>query len=109
MINFDGLSKENIKQHNSNLPQIPNNPYKILITGGSGSGKTNALLDQKKSQTYSHKINVYVKDPYQAKCKFLINKFDSAGLKEYNHSKTLIEYLNDIGNIYEIIGRIQLK
>ena len=32
-------------EHNSKWPYIPDHPYKIPIIGGSGSGKTNALLD----------------------------------------------------------------
>ena len=27
--------------HNPNWPYIPDNPYKILVIGGSGSGKAN--------------------------------------------------------------------
>ena len=30
MINFDGVTKENIKEHNPNWPRIPDNPYRIL-------------------------------------------------------------------------------
>ena len=30
--------------HNPNWPYIPDNPYRILITDGSGSSKTNVLL-----------------------------------------------------------------
>ena len=45
MINFDDVVKENIKEHNPNWPGIPVHPYRILIIGGSGSGKTNAKLD----------------------------------------------------------------
>ena len=45
MFNFDYITKENIKEHNPNWPQIPEHPYRILIVGASGSGKTNALLD----------------------------------------------------------------
>ena len=44
MINFDDYANEN-KKHNSKWPYIPVHPYRILITGGSGSGKTNALLN----------------------------------------------------------------
>ena len=32
MINFDDGTKENIKEHNPNCPQIPDHPYRILIT-----------------------------------------------------------------------------
>ena len=42
MIKFDD-SKENVKEHNPNWPQIPNHPYKILIAGYSRSGKTNSF------------------------------------------------------------------
>ena len=41
MINFDDVRKENIKEHDLNLPQIPHYPYRLLTIGGSGSGKTN--------------------------------------------------------------------
>ena len=41
MIDFDDVAKENLKVHNPNWPQISDHPNKILIIGGSGSGKTN--------------------------------------------------------------------
>ena len=41
MIQFDDVTKESIKGHNLNWPQIPDHPYRILIIGCSGSGKTN--------------------------------------------------------------------
>ena len=44
MTNFDNVTKENIKEHNPNWPQIPDHPYRILITGGSGSGKIKSLF-----------------------------------------------------------------
>ena len=37
MIKFDDVSKQNIKEHNPNWPQIPGHPYNILIIEGSGS------------------------------------------------------------------------
>ena len=43
MINYDDVTKENINKHNLNWPQIPNHSYRILIVGGTRSGKTNAL------------------------------------------------------------------
>ena len=45
MINFDDVIKENMKEHNPNLLQIPDHPYRILMIRGSGSGKTNLLFN----------------------------------------------------------------
>ena len=44
MIHFDDYVNENKTGHNKNWPYIPDHPYRILIIGGSGSGKTNVLL-----------------------------------------------------------------
>ena len=44
MISFDDILNENKDAHNKNWPYIPDDPYRILIIGGSGSGKTNTLL-----------------------------------------------------------------
>ena len=49
MINFDDYTNENKIEHNSKCPYIPNHPYRMLIIGGSRSGKTNALLNLIKS------------------------------------------------------------
>ena len=54
-----------IKQHNSKY--IPDHPYRILIIGGSGSGKENALLNLINNQPDIDKIYFYAKDPYEAK------------------------------------------
>ena len=45
MFNFDYITKEDIKEHNPNWPEIPDHVYRILLFGGSESGKTNALLN----------------------------------------------------------------
>ena len=50
MINLDSITNENNKEHNEKWPFIPDHPYRILIIGGSGSGKTNALLNLIKKQ-----------------------------------------------------------
>ena len=39
MINFDNYVNEGKTKHNKNWPYIPHHPYRILIIGGSGSGK----------------------------------------------------------------------
>ena len=44
MLNLDGIINEN-KEYNKKWPFIPDHPYQILIIQGSGSGKTNGLLN----------------------------------------------------------------
>ena len=65
MINFDEYTNENKINHNPNWPYIPDHPYRILITGGSGSGKTNLLLNLIESQPDIDKINLYAKNLYK--------------------------------------------
>ena len=72
------------------MPYIPDHPYRILIIGGSESGKTNALLKLMNNQPDIGKIYLYAKDPYEAKYQYLINKRESAGLKHFNDSKAFI-------------------
>ena len=45
MINFHDYANENKIEHNLDWSYILDLPYRILIIGGSGSGKTNALLN----------------------------------------------------------------
>ena len=56
MINIDNIVSENNKEHNEKWSHIPDHPYKILIIGGSGSGKTNVLLNLIKEQDDIDKI-----------------------------------------------------
>ena len=95
--------KRRHKKLNQNWPEIPDHPYWILIIGGSGSAKTNALLNLINHEPDIDKIYLYTKDPYEAKYQLLINKRESTGLKYFNDPKTFIEYLNDMDDIYKII------
>ena len=103
MINFDDVAKENIKEHIPNWPQILDHPYRVLLIGGSGSGKANSLFNLISHQLDIDKIYLYAKDPYEAKYKFLINKRESTGLKHLDGFKAFIEYPNDIDDIYKNI------
>ena len=80
MINFDEYTNENKKDHNLNWPYIPDHPYRILIIGGSGTGKTNALLNLINNQSDIDKIYLYAKDPYEDKYQYLINKREYVGI-----------------------------
>ena len=66
-MNFDDYVNENKTEPNKNWPCIPDHPYKILIIGGSVSGKTNVLLNLIENQPDIDKIYLYAKDPYEAK------------------------------------------
>ena len=65
MINFDDYTKENIIEHNPNWPYIQDYPYRILIIGSSGSGKTNTLLNLINNQPDIDNVYLYAKDPYE--------------------------------------------
>ena len=56
MINLDNITKENKKKHNEKWLYIPGHPYRILIIGGSGSGKTNAFINLINEQSNIYKI-----------------------------------------------------
>ena len=103
MINFDDYTNENKTKHNLKWPYIEDHPYRILIIGGSGSGKTNALLNLINNQPDIDKIYLYAKDLYEAKYQFLINKRESTGLKHFNDPKAFIEYSNDMHDVYKNI------
>ena len=103
MINFDDYTNENIIEHNSKWSYIPDHPYRILIIGGSGSGKTNALLHLINNQPDIHKIYLYAKDPYEAKYQYLINKREKVGLDHFDDPKDFIEYSNDIQDVHKNI------
>ena len=63
IFNFDYITKEDIKEQNPKWPEIPEHRYRILIIGGSASGKPNALLNLINNQSdidkfiYTQKIH----------------------------------------------------
>ena len=86
MVKHDDVTKENLSKHNWNKLYIPNHTNKILIIGGSGSGKTNALHNLIKEQDDDNyfiidKIYLHVKDPYERKFQYLIKKSENKVLK----------------------------
>ena len=60
MINFDDYDHENKTEHGWKSPYIRDLPYRTLIIGDSGSGKTNALLNLINNQPDIDKIYIYV-------------------------------------------------
>ena len=103
MINFDDYFNENKTKHNKNWPYIPDHPYRILIIGGSGSGKTNLLLNLIENQPDIDKIYLYAKDPYESKYQYLVNKKEGVGINHFNYPKAFSDYSNDMHDIYKNI------
>ena len=103
MINFDDYVHENKTKHNKNWPYIPDHPHRILIIGGSGSGKTNVLLNLIENQPDIDKIYLYAKDLYEAKYQYLIKKREGIGIDHFNDPKAFIENTNDMRDVYKNI------
>ena len=88
--------------YNLNWPYIPDHPYRILITGGLGSGKTNVLLNLIKNQRPDiDRIYLHVKDPLEPNYQLLINGREKVGIKKLKNPKTFIDYLQTIDEVYE--------
>ena len=104
MIYLDDYVNENRTEHNKNWPYIPDHPYRILIIGGSGSGKTNALLNLIENQPDIDKIYLYAKDSHEAKYHYLIKMRGKVGIDHHNNPRADIKYSNDMRDVYKNIN-----
>ena len=104
MIILGSITNENNKEHNEKWPYIPDHPYRILIIGGSGSGKTNALINLINEQHDIDKIYFYARDLSKPKYEYLIKKRENVGIKHLNNQNAFIECSNTMDNVYEDIN-----
>ena len=110
MINLVSITNKKNKEHNEKWPYTTDHPYRIIITGGSGSGLTNALLNLIKEQDYHDvidKIYLYTRDLREPKYQFLIKKREDAGIKNINNP--FIVCSNAIDDVYEDIDNYNPK
>ena len=103
MINLDSISNKNNKKHNGKWPYIPDHPYRILIIGDSGSGKTNTLLNLINEQSDIDKTYLYPRDLDEPKYKILIKKRKDVGIKHLNDPNAFIERSNTMNDVYKNI------
>ena len=103
MINLDDITNENNKEQNKKWPYIADHPYRILTIEGSGSGKTNALLNLIKEQNDIDKISLYAKDLSKPNYRYLIKKLENAGIKHFNDPNTFIKCSNTMDDVSENI------
>ena len=101
MINLDNIVDNSNEKHNEKWSYIPDHPYRILIIGGSGSGKTNTLLTLINEQRDIDKIFLYAKDLRESKYEYLIRNRENAEIKHLNYSKAFIECPNTVNDVYE--------
>ena len=112
MINLDSITNENHEKHNEKWPYIPDDPYRILIIGGSESGKTNTLLNLIKEQDNHDvidKIYLYVKDLSEPKYQYLIKKREDAGIRNVNNPNAFIVCSKTMNDGYEDIDNYNSK
>ena len=106
MINLDSIANENSKEHNEKQPYIPDYPYIIFIIGGSGSGKTNALLNLVNEQNDIDNlltIYFYAKDLSEPKYEFLIKEREDVVTNFFNDPNGFIECSNRMYDVYQNI------
>ena len=89
-------------KHNLKWPYIRDHPYRMLMIGGLGSGKTNVLLNLIKQQWPDiYKIYLYVKGPLEWMYQLLINGREKVGNETLKNPKVFIYYSQAIDDVYE--------
>ena len=108
MINLDSIANKNNKKHNEKWPYITDHSYGIMIIGGSGSGKTNVLINLMNEQNDIDKIYLYARDLRKPKYEYLIKKREDAGIKHVSNPNAFIKCSNTMDDVYDNINNYNL-
>ena len=102
MANFDSITSES----NKKWSYIPDHSYRILMIGGSKSGKINVLINLINEQNDIDKIYLYAKD--LSEHEILIKKRENVGIKYYNDPNAFIACSNTMDEVYENKDEIKM-
>ena len=85
-------------------------PYRKLLIGPSGFGKTNYLLNSiQTDNNIIDKIYLYAKNLEEPKYQLFIEKKEQAGIKNLEDKNAFIEYSNNMDDIYDDINDYNKK
>ena len=107
MLNLDNIvinKNENKGTTGSSSLERNNWPFRMLIIGSSGSGKTNVLLHLINNLHPIDKIYLYAKDLHEPKYQYLINKREEAGIKNLIDPHAFIDYSDDMNEVLDDIN-----
>ena len=91
MLNLDNIGSNKKKSFSENDDW----PFRMLIIGPSGAGKTNTLLHLIDKFHPIDKIYLYAKDSDEEKYQYLINKREQVGIKNLNDMNDVLEDINN--------------
>ena len=100
MLNLDDIVSNKKKSSSENDDW----PFRMLIIGPLGSGKTNTLLHSIDKFHPIDKIYLYTKDTDEEKYQYLIDKRENARIKNLNDPDAFIEYSNDMNDVLRNIN-----
>ena len=102
MLNLDNIVSNKNENKNNNWP------FRMLIIGPSGSGRTNTLLHLINNLLPIDKIYLSAKDIHEPKYEYLINKREQAGIKNLDAPKAL-QNIQMIWMMYSMIVIIIIR
>ena len=100
MLNLDNI----VSNKNTGFSEDNDWPFRMLIIGLSGSGKTNTLIHLMNNLHPIDNIYLYAKDIHEPKYEYLINKTEQAGIKNLNDPQAFIEYSDGMNDVLDDIN-----